>query len=180
MALLVATVSLQAQQVRELPPGPPRMLVEGTPGAEYSLAVFEFKQVKVKPIVTPDLHKAIDEAKLPQLLKLHSAARAAREKAVKAEDAAELVSKARNRAKTELTAAEKAYDKASRPQKPAKKRILDKAKGDFEDAERISNRRAGEAKEAIEAYDAVLNSYMEAWESAKPAIEAFKKAAGVP
>ncbi len=177
--LLVAT-ALQAQQVRELPPGPPRMTVEGAPGAEYSLAFFELKQIKVKPIVTADLNKAIDDAKLPQLVKLHSAARAAREKAVRAEDAAVLVSKALDRAQADLKKAEKAYDSAPRAQKTAKKRVLDKAKGDLEDAERISNRRSGEAKETLAAYDAAHDAYVEAYEAAKPAIEAFKKAAGVP
>lgn len=178
-ALLVVT-ALHAQQVRELPPGPPRMTVEGAPGAEYALAFFELRQIKVKPIVTAELHRAIDDAKLPQLSKLHSTARAAREKALKAEDTAVLVGKALERAQADLKKAEKAYDSAPRAQKTAKKRVLDKAKGDLEDAQRISTRRSGEAKEALEAYDAAHDAYVEALEAAVPAIEAFKKAAGVP
>lgn len=178
-ALLVVT-ALHAQQVRELPPGPPRMTVEGAPGSEYALAFFELRQIKVKPIVTADLNKAIDDAKLPQLSKLHSTARAAREKALKTEDTAVLVGKALERAQADLKKAEKAYDSAPRPQKTAKKRVLDKAKGDLEDAQRISTRRSAEAKEALEAYDAAYDAYVEAIEAAAPAIQAFKKAAGVP
>ncbi len=177
--LLIAPV-LTAQQVRELPPGPPRMTVEGAPGAEYAMAFFELRQIKVKPVVTADLNKAIDDAKLPQLVKLHSAARAAREKAVRAEDAAALVEKTLVRAKAELQKAEKAYDSAPRPQKTAKKRILDKAQGDLEDAQRIATRRTGEAKESLEAYDAAHDAYVEALEASRPAIDAFKRAAGVP
>ncbi len=179
-AALAVASSLHAQQVRELPPNPPRMTVEGTPGADYAMAFFERHQVKVKPSATADLNKAIDDAKLPNLVKLHSAARIAREKAVRAEDAAGLVRKARDRAKADLDKAQAAYDKAPKNQKTAKKRVLDKAQGDFDDADRINTRRESEAKEALDAYDAALDAYVQAREAAEPAVEAFKKAAGVP
>ncbi len=179
-AALAVASSLHAQQVRELPPTPPRMTVEGTPGANFAIAFFNLQQIKVKPIITADLNKAIDDAKLPNLFKLHSAARISREKAVRAADTAELVKKARDRAKADLDKAQAAYDKAPKNQKTAKKRILDKARGDFEDADRINTRRESEAKEALDAYDTALDAYVGAREAAQPAVEAFKKAAGVP
>ncbi|MFM9000725.1 MAG: hypothetical protein ACKORB_03755 [Opitutia bacterium] len=176
---LAAAPVVHAEQIKDLPPPPPRMTVEGTPGADYAMAFYERSQMRVKPSVTAELHKAIDDAKLPNLVKLHSAARIAREKAVRANDAAVLVRKAQERAKADLDKAQAAYDKAPRSQKTAKKRILDKAQGDFEDADRICNRRESEDKEATEAYDAALNAYVEARQAADPAVESLKKAAGI-
>ncbi|MGA0133367.1 MAG: hypothetical protein ACO3ND_03305 [Opitutales bacterium] len=178
-ACFVASL-LEAQQVRELPPPPPRMTVEGTPGAEYAVAYFERSQAKVKPSVTADLSKAIDDAKLGNLVNLHSVARRSRETAIKKEDDADLVRKAHARAKEDVDKAEKAYDKAPKSRKPPLKRILDKARGNLEDAERIAGRRTDEAKEALEAYDAALDAYLTAREASQPAIEAFKRAAGIP
>ncbi len=165
-------------KVPEIPATPPRLTVEGTPGAAYAIAFYENQQIKVTPDKLTVLNASITEVATANLITLHSALRSSYSIANQTAKDATMVTKDNDRDQERVDRCQKAYD--ADKTNVTKGKQLAFAKKDIGLSTTLRRKREEQAAAALETYTKALEAYNQAFAGITPAIDRFVSTAGFP